>query len=72
MNNKLDSFNKDKRKCQKCKEYYDEISVASKPKFFMYDSISRLILTLCDGCYAKWNPKFSLIEFENWCNNEQT
>jgi|694.fasta_scaffold12015_18 anaerobic ribonucleoside-triphosphate reductase len=24
MKNKLDAFNKDKRKCEKCKEYYDK------------------------------------------------
>jgi hypothetical protein len=67
MNNKLDAFNKDKRKCPKCKEYFDEISVV-----FMYDSISRLILTLCDGCYAKWNADDGGPKFEDWCKDEQT
>jgi len=37
--NKLDAFNKDKRKCKKCKDYYDE-----KPN-----------KVLCDGCHKKWN-----------------
>ena len=71
--NKLDSFNKDKIKCPKCKEYYDEISVVSEPKVFIIDSISSSnALMLCDGCYAKWIADDESPIIEDWCNNEQT
>ena len=42
MNNKLDSFNKDKRKCQKCKEYYD------------LEGVPRRCKVLCGECCNKW------------------
>ena len=65
--NKLDSFNKDKIKCKKCKNYYDLLRT------------SNLIFTtwLCETCYAKWfrceiNSKYSRIKFEDWCKDEQT
>jgi len=44
MNNKLDSFNKDKVKCKKCKEYYD------------YDKTHPNLL--CDDCEIKWERYF--------------
>ena len=42
MNNKLDSFNKDKTKCKKCKEYYDKRNKKSFP------------MVLCNNCAKKW------------------
>jgi hypothetical protein len=39
--NKLDSFNKDKIKCQKCKEYFDR---------FLTSWASILSVTLCKDC----------------------
>ena len=71
MNNKLDSFNKDKVKCKKCKEYYD------------YD-IKYDTKIMCKSCSAEWHevywniniikyPKARDIHraFNDWCNNEQ-
>ena len=37
--NKLDAFNKDKRKCKKCKDYYEPIKSS----------------LLCDSCCEKWS-----------------
>jgi len=58
MNNKLDTFNKDKRKCQKCKEYFDA------PRWSC----------LCEDCYIKWAiaAHKHLCSIEDWCNSEQT
>jgi hypothetical protein len=58
--NKLDSFNKDKVKCKKCKKYYDE-------------SGYRLVDPLCSVCLENWfsQPDFlrgeETISFEDWC-----
>jgi len=68
MNNKLDSFNKDKFKCEKCKEYFDD--------FFFRCTFSHW---LCNDCYKKWSAwcdnkkikKFSEA-FVSWYNDEQT
>ena len=63
--NKLDTFNEDKIKCKKCKEYYD------------YDSRSiPYYKLLCDSCYEKWFNKLRTLttqrDFENWCNKRIT
>jgi hypothetical protein len=66
---KLDTFNKDKFKCKKCKDYFDyppRLSIDGK--------------LLCDVCYKKWVtyddmelPTTPLSNyFDDWCNNEQT
>ena len=47
MNNKLDTFNKDKIKCEKCKDYYDDCSEVWKVPRSWYP-------LLCDDCYDKW------------------
>jgi hypothetical protein len=70
MNNKLDTFNKDKRKCLKCKEYFDKRHKKSFP------------LVLCDDCVKKWHqfldnspPIRTHNDFnylDDWYNNEQT
>ena len=44
---KLDTFNKDKVKCEKCKEYYDDCSETWKVPRSWYP-------LLCDDCYDKW------------------
>jgi len=71
MNNKLDSFNKDKFKCEKCKEYYD------------LQILKRIIFKkrLCDSCYTKWlcncncDTKWFVSttqeNFDDWCKDEQ-
>jgi hypothetical protein len=71
MNN-LDTFNKDKFKCKKCKNYY-EID-PSDPSL------------LCKGCIKKWRlfeeklidlDRLDLVykklhkSFVDWCDNEQ-
>jgi transposase-like protein len=81
MNNKLDTFNKDKVKCLKCKEYYDK-----KPPIYPagYSSL------LCEYCAKKWDifkgswyvskiffkSNNSILDasecFKNWCKDEQT
>jgi hypothetical protein len=76
MNNKLDSFNKDKRKCKKCKKYYDKISMESK--VFIYNGIKTLRNEdLCEDCNVIWaeiywnimmNWKNEKSNFEDWCN----
>ena len=76
--NKLDAFNKDKRKCKKCKEYYDYCDVGEH----------YLIKPICEGCNKKWElfwtkaipPNRTVLStgkqrdrnFDDWCNNEQT
>jgi hypothetical protein len=55
MNNKLDSFNKDKVKCQKCKEYYDDD--------FHDEAIGGRI---CADCYVKWTQYFQQRWDEWW------
>jgi hypothetical protein len=72
--NKLDSFNKDKRKCKKCKNYCDK-----KPLNFLLSD------KLCEYCTAKWrifkdswySRYFTLgtsldirKAFEDWCDSE--
>jgi len=69
MNNKLDSFNEDKVKCKKCKDYFN--TVFSRPKL------------LCENCFVEWQkfmatPKdkthqdICLFWNEFLKNNEQT
>jgi hypothetical protein len=65
--NKLDSFNKDKIKCQKCKKYYDR--PGSMPGSIL----------LCMNCRVKWelyqDSRIRLGVFfsmDHWCNNEQS
>jgi hypothetical protein len=67
MNNKLDSFNKDKRKCKKCKEYYENDTLYPQSKL------------LCRDCHEKWDRfwvKIPIISWDkvwrDWCDNEQT
>jgi hypothetical protein len=83
--NKLDAFNNDKRKCKKCKDYYDEKTSRTYAKQFL-ESFARergytISSVLCEGCYVKWSaacdnwvPDRSVLspKFEDWCNNEQT
>jgi hypothetical protein len=58
--NKLDSFNKDKIKCKKCKDYYDE-------------SGFRLCgACLEKWLFGANRRRDSTITFDDWCNNEQT
>lgn len=45
MTNKLDSFNKDKVKCAKCKEYFDKYNYEYTCPF-------------CPKCYEKWTIYF--------------
>ena len=68
-NDLLDSFNKDKIKCKKCKEYFDPPS----------NCIGYLSDGLCEYCAEKWNI-FKISKFLNaynvdvhkcfddWCN----
>ena len=71
--NKLDAFNKDKAKCKKCKEYYDE------------NEFKGWKLTICLSCLTNWRSRWNAAcdnwvpdrsvlspKFEDWCNNEQT
>ena len=65
--NKLDTFNKDKFKCEKCKEYYDSF----------YISFKGYSHSLCETCYKKWMgmpplSSRSAFGFEDWCKDEQT
>ena len=83
MNN-LDTFNKDKIKCKKCKEHFDKIDDASDDasKIFMFNGIKTLRnADLCEDCNVIWakvywkvmmNWKDEKINFKDWCNNEQT
>ena len=76
--NKLDSFNKDKTKCKKCKEYYDKIDMESK--VFIYNGIKTLMNEdLCEDCNViwaeiywnvmmNWKNEKSNFNFEDWCN----
>ena len=64
MNNKLDTFNKDKFKCEKCKNYYDlPFSLAAGPPDWIFKK------RLCYDCYAKWF--FPTKDIDDWCNDEQ-
>ena len=56
MNNKLDSFNKDKVKCQKCKEYYD----------FYEAKHRRRRKVLCADCSVEWTQYFQQRWDEWW------
>jgi hypothetical protein len=85
--NKLDSFNKDKTKCKRCKEYFDKTKA-----FGVWFSPATAIQQplLCENCDIKWNQYQQVIIlnavpfehpdheyksytqiFEDWCNNEQ-
>ena len=67
---KLDTFNKDKFKCKKCKKYFDEPSNSTG---FLSDG-------LCEYCAEKWyilrvGGKLGGIEdraFKDWCKDEQS
>jgi hypothetical protein len=67
MNNKLNSFNKDKIKCKKCKEYFDEV---------VYFHTWGIKIRLCEDCHKKWiqvpvtatTHVFYTKDLEDWCN----
>jgi hypothetical protein len=75
--NKLDTFNKDKFKCKKCKDYYDIAHDLTKTYSRTYKYLS-----MCETCYKRWNEVFwntdmskqpaadILKIFEDWCNND--
>ena len=76
--NKLDSFNKDKIKCKKCKEYFDAVGRPSAipnklclncyEKFFQfYDADHHSVPPTLTWEWSVLSPKF-----KDWLNNEQT
>jgi hypothetical protein len=70
MNNKLDSFNKDKVKCLKCKEYFDN------RRYYLCEDCYRKwsdfvnLEAFLNWCNNKEIRNYSEA-LEYWCDNEQ-
>jgi hypothetical protein len=82
MSNKLDSFNKDKVKCKKCKEYYDTNKLllcnVCFERWITLQPTRRVVIEMWEYLIARslrrvpFRLRSFWTNFNDWCNDEQT